>query len=109
MRYAIVDETRVEARPKLRGTCPNCRAEMVAKCGHVKVWHWAHKGRPPCDPWWESETDWHRAWKDAFPTEWQEVCHIDPVTGEKHIADIKSPFGLDLQLPVHRERPGAHC
>lgn len=98
MRYALVDGQRAEAAPKLRGTCQNCRSEMIAKCGRVKVWHWAHKGRPPCDPWWESETEWHRAWKDKFPAEWQEVGHTDPATGEKHIADIKNPFGLVIEL-----------
>ena len=71
---------------------------MIAKCGRVKVWHWAHKGRPPCDPWWESETQWHRDWKNQFPVEWQEVSHIDPQTGETHIADVKNPFGLVVEF-----------
>jgi hypothetical protein len=62
------------------------------------VWHWAHKGNPPCDPWWESETDWHREWKDKFPKDWQEVSHISAITGERHIADVKNPFGLTIEF-----------
>lgn len=98
MRYALVNDEKAEAQPKLKGRCPNCDGHMIAKCGRVKVWHWAHKGRPPCDPWWESETEWHRAWKNKFPTDWQEVSHINPETGEKHIADVKNPHGLVIEL-----------
>jgi hypothetical protein len=71
---------------------------MVAKCGRIKVWHWAHKGRPPCDPWWEAETEWHRGWKNKFPADWQEIVHVDEATGEKHIADVKNPWGLVVEF-----------
>ena len=71
---------------------------MVAKCGRVKAWHWAHKGEPPCDPWWENETDWHRSWKNQFPADWQEQVAEDPVTGEKHIADVRTPHGLVIEF-----------
>lgn len=71
---------------------------MIAKCGRVKVWHWAHKGRLSCDPWWENETEWHRNWKDQFPLEWQEQIAIDPATGEKHIADVRTPDGLVIEF-----------
>jgi competence protein CoiA len=98
MRFALVDGEKVEAQPKLRGICPHCESEMIAKCGRVKVWHWAHKGKPPCDPWWESETEWHRAWKSHFPIEWQEVSQINPITGEMHIADVKNPYGLVIEF-----------
>ncbi|TQD33265.1 hypothetical protein FKW81_14785 [Rhodobacter capsulatus] len=98
MRLAVVNGERVEAQPKLKGTCLSCGGDMVAKCGRVKVWHWSHKGRPPCDPWWESETEWHRNWKNKFPLEWQEIVAFDPATGEKHIADVKTPHGLVVEF-----------
>lgn len=98
MRLAVVEGERADALPKLKGHCPSCGGEMVAKCGRVKVWHWSHRGRPPCDPWWESETEWHRAWKSNFPIEWQEIVAFDPVTGEKHIADVKTPHGLVIEF-----------
>lgn len=97
MRFAISDQTRIEATPQARGTCPGCGAELVAKCGNVKVWHWAHKGQRHCDPWWENETEWHRAWKNNFPTDWQEIPTRDP-KGELHIADIRTPHGLVVEF-----------
>lgn len=104
MRFANVDGIKAEASPKLRGTCAACNAEVLSKCGKHVVWHWAHKGRRNCDRWWESETDWHRAWKNQFPNEWQEIIHIDPKTSEKHIADIRTSSGLVLEFqhsPIH--------
>ena len=73
MKYAVSNDQRIEATPKAVGKCPCCGADLIARCGDLKVWHWAHKGRRVCDHWWESETEWHRAWKDTFPKEWQEV------------------------------------
>ena len=89
MKYAIVDGQRREAQPGLSGECPVCQAATIAKCGEIKIWHWAHKGKRNCDHWWENETPWHRDWKNHFPVEWQEVvCWADD--GEKHIADVKT-------------------
>lgn len=98
MKYAIVDGHKVLAQPKLRGTCNYCGSEMISRCGRHKIWHWAHKSRADCDPWWESEGEWHRSWKNHFPEEWQEVIHADSSTGEKHIADIKNPYGLVVEF-----------
>jgi len=70
---------------------------MVAKCGEVRLWHWAHKGRLHCDPWWENETEWHRAWKDQFPPEWQEIVHLAG-DGERHIADVKTGDGWVIEF-----------
>ena len=89
MKYALVHDQRSEAEPGLSGLCPVCGAAMVAKCGEVRVWHWAHRGKRQCDRWWETETDWHRNWKDRFPGEWQEVIQTAE-NGEKHIADVKT-------------------
>ncbi|WP_233417046.1 competence protein CoiA [Halovulum marinum] len=97
MRFAIVDKARVEATPGARGSCPGCGADLVAKCGDRKVWHWAHKGRCHCDPWWENETEWHRRWKGQFPAEWQEIPLRDAY-GELHIADLRTPSGRVVEL-----------
>ena len=70
------------------------------------VWHWAHRSRKNCDPWWEPETQWHRSWKSRFAHDWQEVVHTDPKTGDRHIADVKTPHGLVIEIqnsPLHRE------
>lgn len=97
MKFSIVNGRRLEAQPNLSGQCPACDQAMIAKCGEVKLWHWAHKGRRNCDPWWENETDWHRTWKGRFPVEWQEVIHKAD-DGERHIADIKTDQGWVIEF-----------
>jgi hypothetical protein len=97
MKFALVNGLRQEAQPKLSGKCPACDHPMVAKCGEVKVWHWAHQGGRFCDLWWESETEWHRGWKGQFPVNWQEVVQ-QAETGEKHIADVKTDRGWVIEF-----------
>ncbi len=105
MKFALVSGERTEPSPRSRALCIHCDSEMIAKCGRVKVWHWAHKSKENCDPWWENESEWHRAWKSQFPEEWQEVSHTDAVTGERHIADVKTDSGLVIEF---QRSPIAH-
>jgi len=70
---------------------------MTPKCGPLKVWHWAHRSIRSCDPWWEPESSWHRAWKNQFPAAWQEVVHRSD-GGEKHVADVKTTSGVVLEF-----------
>lgn len=88
----------MEPEPKLVGKCPSCGAEMIARCGQIKVWHWAHKSKRNCDPWWENETEWHREWKNRFPETWQEVVLNDTSSGEKHIADVRTGDGFVIEF-----------
>jgi competence protein CoiA len=97
MKFSIVNDQRHEAQPGLEGRCPACHQPMVAKCGDVRIWHWSHKGKRRCDPWWENETEWHRAWKGEFPESWQEVVHRAD-SGEKHIADVKTDLGWVIEF-----------
>lgn len=97
MKFALVNGDRVEATKGAKGLCPSCGSELIAKCGEIKVNHWAHKGNRNCDPWWENETEWHRSWKDEFPIDWQEVVHFSE-SGEKHIADVKTESGCVLEF-----------
>lgn len=97
MKYALVNDEIREAQPGIAGLCKNCGNLTTAKCGKVKIWHWAHKGKRMCDPWWENETAWHRAWKDNFPKECQEVIHRAE-NGEKHIADVKTEHGYIVEF-----------
>ncbi len=98
MRFALIENIKTEATKGAKGICPNCGSELIAKCGDFKVNHWAHMGIRNCDPWWENETEWHRAWKSNFSNEWQEVFLTDETTGEKHIADIRSSYGLVIEF-----------
>ena len=98
MEFALVNGERTSPIKGQRGTCPYCSGEMVAKCGRFRIWHWAHMPGASCDPWWGPESEWHRDWKGQFPADWREVIHIDEQTGEKHIADVKTPFGLVVEF-----------
>ncbi len=98
MKLALVNNIRSEPAPKLHGKCCLCHGDMISKCGPYVRWHWAHKSRTACDSWQESETDWHLYWKDAFPIDCQELVYIDSLTGEKHIADVKTPSGVVVEV-----------
>ena len=88
MRFALLNDERIEATKGAKGVCPCCGNDLVAKCGEVYIHHWAHKKK--CDDyWWENETEWHRNWKNEFPKEWQEIIQYAE-SGEKHIADVKT-------------------
>ena len=104
MKFALRGDERVEPSPKQTAYCTCCGSEMIAKCGNVKVWHWAHKTKKLCDHWWENETPWHRTWKNQFPIDWQEVIHFAD-DGEKHIADLKTPSGLVIEFQHSRIKP----
>ncbi len=97
MRSAIVEGQKSAPRPGLRGHCLSCGSDAVARCGKYVGWHWAHKSRVHCDPWWESETQWHLNWKGRFPAECQEVV-LQDTQGEKHIADIRTPKGIVIEF-----------
>lgn len=97
MKFALVDGERQEAQPGLSGECRACESPMLAKCGEIRVWHWAHRGRRHCDPWWENETEWHRNWKDRFPPDWQEIVrHAEG--GERHIPDVETGDGWAIEF-----------
>lgn len=98
MKFALVDNQKVAAQKGLKGICPICQKPVIPKCGPYKIDHWAHKSNANCDKWWENETDWHRKWKNLFPEEWQEVVAFDEITGEKHIADIKTNTGMVIEF-----------
>jgi competence protein CoiA len=97
MKFALVNQLRQVAQPNLTGNCQGCGQSMVAKCGEIREWHWAHLGKRMCDTWWEPETDWHRTWKGYFPEDWQEIRHQDN-NGELHIADVKTANGWVIEF-----------
>jgi hypothetical protein len=64
---------RIPAQRHVEATCPCCGEPVVARCGELVQWHWAHRQRQECDAWFEPETPWHRAWKALAPAERVEV------------------------------------
>jgi competence CoiA-like predicted nuclease len=98
MKFAIFENNRIEATKGAKGFCPSCGSELIAKCGDIRINYWSHKGKRNCDPWWENETEWHRSWKNFFPSDWQEIPLQDEQTGEIHIADIRTNNGLIIEF-----------
>lgn len=98
MQFALVNGLKTPPSPKATGKCPVCGNATGSKCGPQKMWHWAHAKRQSCDPWWENETLWHRAWKSNWAVEYREVVQTDEATGEKHIADVKNSAGVVLEF-----------
>lgn len=77
------------ATPSAMGVCSFCGDDMIAKCGKINIWHWAHKNLDICDSWSDGETEWHLEWKKLFPKEWAEI----------NISHNKVKHRADIQLP----------
>ncbi len=97
MLYALDDKgKKIRATPEAQAICPECLAPVIAKCGVINIWHWAHRRRANCDIWGEHETKWHLDWKSRFPAECVEV--LIERDGSRHRADIYTPRGLVIEL-----------
>jgi competence protein CoiA len=80
------------AQPDSMGVCPTCRQLLIPKCGQIKIWHWSHKRRSDCDPWFEPETRWHLDWKAQVSPGNVEVNFGD------HRADLVAIDGTVIEL-----------
>ena len=103
MQYAIVDGNKVEAtKSGERGKCQGCGNEVVAKCGEIKINHWAHLSSQKCDFEREAETEWHREWKSYF----ENVEVRQEKDGEVCIADALNNKGVAIEFqhsPINAE------
>lgn len=97
MQYSIVNGVKSLPFKGGKGVCYCCGNSTVAKCGNMKIHHWSHLDLSECDKWWESEGVWHRKWKSFFPEEWHEIVNTSE-NNERHIADIKTSYGLVVEL-----------
>lgn len=84
----------IEATPRARGICPQCREPVIPKCGDLVTWHFAHRAGEDCDHWSEPESAWHRSWKRLVLPDQREV-----VIGN-HRADILRPREAGGQLVI---------
>lgn len=94
MMYALnqLKTERIEAEPGKKGYCEGCNEKVVAKCGEIKIWHWAHEPNSECPYSTHPETYWHRRWKEYYPINCREV-----IINNKR-ADIKTDNGLVIEL-----------
>ena len=96
MLYGLVGgDRKALATPKARGVCPSCGQVLIAKCGQIKVWHWAHKTGFDCDSWYEGESDWHLGWKKLVMPEF---CEVVFGANREHRADIVGNNGVVVEL-----------
>lgn len=100
----------IRATPNTRASCPECGQRVIAKCGPILTWHWAHWSLGDCSN--QGETEWHREWK-AWA--YENGCQIEHKIVEGFRADVVTPNGrvVELQskaLPVEttRERESAY-
>lgn len=70
---------------------------MVAKCGRLVVWHWAHVQNEGCDAY-ALEGEWHLAWKDRLASAGARIEVLQRKGDECHIADVVLPSGQVLEL-----------
>jgi competence protein CoiA len=98
MQYAYIGSIKSSPQRGSRGICIGCGKEVIAKCGNIKLHHWAHAAKVKCDSWWENETQWHRDWKNLFPEEYREISFYDEVLKENHRADIHTKDGITIEF-----------
>jgi competence CoiA-like predicted nuclease len=74
-------------------TCPMCHEPVIARCGQIKVWHFAHKVDSSCEMSRYGMTEWHYDWQMQFPEHEREI--IITHNGVTHRADVihEHPFG----------------
>lgn len=97
MIYARHEGVVQRARPGWRGFCPLCRGPVLAKCGTIVIWHWAHVADRCADSWAE-ESEWHLHWKAwALEQGWRVEVPIEK-GGVRHRADIITPAGWVIEL-----------
>ncbi|HTK19810.1 MAG TPA: competence protein CoiA family protein, partial [Mucilaginibacter sp.] len=98
IRYALVDGQLREPVTGMKGICPGCDKSLIAKCGPIKIHHWAHKQHIDCDPWWEQMTQWHLDWQNNFAPACREVIFRDEQSGEFHRADIHTAQAITIEF-----------
>jgi competence CoiA-like predicted nuclease len=82
-----------------RGTCAICKCEVVARCGEIMSWHWAHLSGRDCDPWAEHLTEWHIKWQDYLRTYRAADIEVPIIrNGAAHRADVVMPDGTIIEL-----------
>lgn len=68
--------------------CPICEEKLILKnLGTIKAHHFAHPSKSVClDSWHYDMSEWHIAWQNGFPREYQEI--IRSFGNQKHRADV---------------------
>jgi hypothetical protein len=96
MLFATSKENHNQIKPTVlgdRAVCPSCKEEVLAKCGEIKIWHWAHFACTACE-FGRPETEWHLRNKEWWL---QKGAKIEEPVGVR-IIDVKfKNVGLEFQ------------
>ncbi|HYK70357.1 MAG TPA: competence protein CoiA family protein [Streptosporangiaceae bacterium] len=92
MMFASRNGGRIMATPGARASCPACESLVIAKCGQIVSWHWAHESVADCDEWAEPDSGWHLHWQSAVPEDRREVVFAP------HRADAVAADGTVVEL-----------
>jgi hypothetical protein len=76
-----------------RSICPECGEKIVAKCGEIRVWHWAHLKTGECH-YGEGKGEWHIKWQDWF---FNQGCAIEKKINQNR-DDVVLPNGVVIEL-----------
>lgn len=99
MQNALNDQGfKIKAYPSGRAICQGCGSILIAKCGEMNIWHWAHENGADCDSWhYEPKTEWHIKWQNYFNESEREVSIVK--NNQHHIADIfnKNEIVIEIQ------------
>ena len=98
MDFAVTNSgQKIKAFPDGRAFCPNCKAIVIAKCGDLNTWHWAHDNLLDCDSWtYEPKTKWHIEWQNNFAENQVEVFLTKG--NQAHRADILTSNGVVIEI-----------
>lgn len=91
----------VRATPNERAICPECQQPVIAKCGEIIIWHWAHIAlNPNCAN--QGETEWHLKWKL-----WalDRGCQIEQKVMAGFRADVVTSNGTVIELQTQPLAP----
>lgn len=90
MKFALVNEQKTEAQPKLKGLCPGCLQPVTAKCGTQKIWHWAHLTKKHATVDGNEKQNGTETGKINFPKNGRNTCNT--TSQEKNISRMSAPL-----------------
>ena len=73
--------------PGATALCEGCVGELIAKCGEINTWHWAHKNTTLCVGG-TKQSQWHLDWKAKF-MECDRERRQENKDGKLRIADVR--------------------
>lgn len=84
-----IQGNRMRATRSISGFCPECKENVIGKCGQIRAWYWAHKPDSACNYNPGDMCEWHIALQNDAADRGAEIeVPIINDAGVKRIADI---------------------